>query len=214
MKSTELVLVRHASSTRREVGTWGRRYDAPLAAGFERQLEHPRRYVGAAQNFVLVSSPLKRCLETAAFIAPNHPVEVIDELTAYHSGAMEELRESDIAALHPGYLELSYAERFVRPRFGEESLAKQAERVARGFWTLLGSAADAGVGSIVVVAHYSSINVIGHMATNSWDLRTYGSGGFDLEDGELLRLSIDALLVRRQLRDFIDGEEVSMDGVR
>ncbi|MEI2775230.1 MAG: histidine phosphatase family protein [Tetrasphaera sp.] len=208
MESTELVLVRHASSTRREVGIWGRRYDVPLAEGFERQLEHSRRYVEAIQNFVLVSSPLKRCLETAAFLAPNHPIEVIHELTAYHSGAMEDLSESDIAAQYPGYLELSYAERFVRPKFGEESLAEQALRVGRGLGMLLGFAADSELRSIVVVAHYSSINVIGHMAINSWDVGTYGSGVFDLEDGELLRLSIDAPFVRRQLQDFIDGEEV------
>ncbi|HOU23502.1 MAG TPA: histidine phosphatase family protein [Anaerolineae bacterium] len=209
---TELVLVRHASSTRREIGKWGRRYDAPLAAGFEEQLEHSRRYIEGIQDFVLMSSPLQRCLQTAQYIAPDCPIAIIDDFTAYHSGAMEELRESEISVKHPGYLEQSYSERFLSPRFGEESLVEQARRVARGLASALRVASDANARSIVIVGHYSSINSIAHMATNSWDVRTYGLGAFDLEDGELLRLSIDSSFLGSRLTDFNGRGAATCDG--
>lgn len=211
---TELVLVRHASSIRREIGIWGRRFDAPLAAGFEEQLEHSRRYIEGIQDFVLISSPLQRCLQTAQYIAPDLPIAIINDFTAYHSGAMEELRESEISVNHPEYLEQSFSERFLSPRFGEESLVEQARRVARGLASALRMASDGNAPSIVIVGHYSSINAIGHMATNSWDVRTYGLGTFDLEDGEFLRLSIDASFLGKRLRDFNGREAVTGDGIQ
>ena len=196
-------MVRHASSTRRAEGVWGRRVDLPLARGWEAQLLHTVKFLSSIDTFSLYSSPMRRCTQTARHIAPSHALTTIHELLAYHSGEFEDLTEKDIHELHPEYLRLSYSQRFLNPRYGEESIESQARRVAIGLSRIL----DDEPTTAVVVAHYSSINAMAHMAADNWDYRTYGAGVFHLEDGEFLRVTLDEGLLQQRLSHLVGQTE-------
>lgn len=186
-----LYLVRHATSTRAAMGVWGRLVDAPLQAGFETQLLDARSELATVPNKRVFASPLSRCLETARFVSPNQSVHVVPEFRAYHSGVFENETETFIGERNPEYLSLSYAERFQEPQFGEESIAAQTERVATGLAQVSRTKAE----TLVIVAHYSTINIIAHLCSLNWDQSEYANGVYDLEEGGFIRLAVDAAAV-------------------
>ncbi|MFE4577935.1 histidine phosphatase family protein [Streptomyces chartreusis] len=195
----ELVLIRHATSTRSRVGIWGRLYDAPLVEGFEEQLAATRAELECLEDPKVFSSPLLRCLETAAFILPRKAVDIVDEFRAYHSGFFEEKTEDFIREHNPEYMSLSYRDRFLRPHFDEESLEAQASRVKRGILKVLGE----GDPTLVIVAHYSTINIIAHISSLNWETDTYADGTYDVAEGAFIRKAVDPVAVMAGIRDRI-----------
>lgn len=187
----DLYLVRHATSTRASTDIWGRLVDAPLEQGFEAQLSSTRSALETIPEMIVFSSPLARCLQTAQFVCPGRRIHILDEFRAYQSGIFEEATEASIRERHPEYLSLSYRERFLQPRFGEESIAEQAKRVATGLPTVLRQ----GGKEPVVVAHYSTINIIAHISMLNWDQSEYANGVYDLEEGGFIRITIDPAAV-------------------
>ncbi|MBF6171110.1 histidine phosphatase family protein [Nocardia blacklockiae] len=187
----DLVLVRHARSVRAKTGIWGRLFDAPLDEGFEHQLSEARSALASLSEAAVFSSPLLRCRETADFVCPLAEIEVVDEFRAYHSGVFEDKPESFVHEHSPGYMELSYRERFLRPKFGEESVASQASRVRGGIRKVLQKGAPVSV----IVAHYSTINIIAHVGSLNWDEDTYADGVYDLAEGAFIRMAIDPAAV-------------------
>lgn len=185
--SMDLVLVRHATSTRAAMGIWGRRFDAPLAPGFEAQLAETVSALRAIGDPMIFSSPLLRCRQTAAYIFPDREILAIDEFIAYHSGDLEQMTEESVRQRYPAYPGLTFRDRFLEPAFGEESIAAQVQRVAHGLLRVL----DGYIGTKVIVAHYSSINIIAHIAARNFDTRTYADGTYDLRDGAHLRLTVN-----------------------
>lgn len=192
----ELVLVRHATSTRSRVGIWGRLYDASLIEGFATQLAETRAALGSLEGSKIFSSPLSRCLETAAFVFPQKTVQIVKEFRAYHSGIFEEKPEAFIREQHPEYMDLSYRERFLQPQFGEESIAAQTSRVTRGLFEVL----EAGDPISVVVSHYSTINIIAHISSLNWDADTYGDGTYNVVEGSFIRKAVDPVVVLAGMR--------------
>lgn len=200
-QSVELILVRHAASTRAEDGVWGRLYDAPLAEGFEFQLAETKSYLQAAENLRIVSSPLRRCRETAAFVFPQGNVEIVDEFRAYHSGALEDATEQLIQKQYPEYFKLSYRERFLQPKFNEESIEEQAHRVARGLLKMLDDGGDGSGRRTAIFTHFSVLNIIAHIVSQNWNLKTYADGTFNVDLGSFMLIPIDAMAVTRDVRD-------------
>jgi len=192
-----LYLVRHATSRRARIGVWGRLVDAPLEDGFAAQLSRTRADLASVPDPAVFSSPLRRCRETARLLIPDRPVHVVDEFRAYHSGVFEGETVAFVAQHHPEYLGRSYRQRFLRPEFGEESIADQTVRVARGLLDVLEADAEASV----VVAHYSTINIVAHVSALNWDRDTYADGVYDVADGEYIVVSIDPAAIRAGLRD-------------
>lgn len=184
----DLYLVRHATSTRARVGVWGRLVDVPLEHGAERQLVSARSAVAAVRDPTVFSSPLSRCRETARLVCPGQKVRVIDEFRAYHSGIFEKATEAAVRDHYPQYVTLSYRDRFLQPRFGEESIADQADRVAVGLLKVLRTS----TGAAVVVAHYSTINIIAHMVSLNWNQSEYADGVYDLAEGGVIHLAVDS----------------------
>ena len=178
-KTMELVLVRHGTSTRAQEGIWGRLYDAPLADGFESQLMRSRLELQDAASSTIVSSPLTRCTQTAAFIFPDAPVAPISAFRAFHSGIFEHATESYIRERHPQYLELTYRERFLNPRYGEESIHAQVRRVAGGLFDVL----DTDDEQLVI---------------------THANGAYDIALGSYFRLLIDPDAVREDIARQLD----------
>ncbi|MER5486658.1 histidine phosphatase family protein [Streptomyces sp. NPDC002812] len=199
----ELVLVRHATSTRSRVGVWGRLYDAPLIEGFEEQLAETRAALKSLEETKVCSSPLARCLETAAFIFPQKAVRIVEEFRAYHSGFFEEKTEAFIREHNPEYMSLTYRDRFMRPHFDEESMEAQASRVKRGILRVLGE----GDPISVIVAHYSTINIIAHISSLNWETETYADGTYDVAEGAFIRKMVDPVVVLAGIRDRIGRKE-------
>ncbi|MEU0073925.1 histidine phosphatase family protein [Streptomyces sp. NPDC006332] len=195
----ELVLVRHATSMRSRVGIWGRLYDAPLVEGFEEQLAETRAALKSLEDPKVSSSPLSRCLETAAFVFPSKAVHIVGEFRAYHSGFFEEKTESFIREHNPEYMTLSYRDRFLRPHFDEESMEAQASRVKRGILRVLGE----GDPILVIVAHYSTINIIAHITSLNWETDTYADGTYDVAEGAFIRKTLDPVVVLAGIRERI-----------
>jgi len=188
----DLILVRHATSTRVELGVWSRLFDAPLKGGFEAELAGTASEIGGLTDPMVFSSPLARCRATAAHIYPRRPVHIVDSLRAYHSGRFEGATEAEVLAAQPGYADLSYQDKFRAPRFGEESIAEQTERVLRGFAEVLKH--DAA--TTVIVAHYSSINIM----ANTVEPDPSGVDRvYDLKAGGYWRTSVDAVALRSRL---------------
>ncbi|GAA4056603.1 hypothetical protein GCM10023065_01610 [Microbacterium laevaniformans] len=199
-KTMELVLVRHGTSTRAQEGVWGRLYDAPLADGFESQLMRSRLELQDAASSTIVSSPLTRCMQTAAFIFPDSPVAPISAFRAFHSGIFEDATESYIRERHPEYLELTYRQRFLNPRYGEESIHAQVRRVAGGLFDVL----DTDDEQLVIVSHYSSMNIIANIGVRNWRVDTHADGAYDIALGSYFRLLIDPGAVREDIARQLD----------
>lgn len=183
----ELILVRHATSVRAKLGIWGSLFDAPLASGFESQLAATRSALASVREATVFSSPLLRCRQTADFVCRNREVIVVGEFRAYHSGRFEGKPVEAVRKVCPGYFDLSYRERFLVPRFGEESIAVQAHRIGSGLLDVF----RAGPRTAIVVAHFSTINVIAQLCSLNWDTSTYADGAYDLDEGTFIRVTAD-----------------------
>lgn len=199
-KSMELFLIRHAASTRAKEGIWGRLYDAPLDRGFEAQLAPTRLALRDIRPFRVLSSPLLRCLETAAFLFPGSPIETVDEFRAYHSGDLENKTEQFVRDQHPEYIRLTYGERFLRPKFQEESVKAQARRVARGLLKVL----HGDQPRTAVVGHFSSLNIIAHMAARNWEQETYADGTYDISLGGYVRIAVNPVAVVKDVKEHLN----------
>lgn len=195
----ELILVRHATSTRSRVGIWGRLYDAPLVEGFEDQLTETRAELESLEESKVYSSPLSRCLETAAFIFPRKSIQIVEKFRAYHSGFFEDKTEDFIREHNSEYMSLSYRDRFLRPHFDEESMAAQVSRVKTGILDVLGEGAPISV----IVAHYSTINIVAHISSLNWEIDTYADGTYDVVEGAFIRKTVDPAAVVAGIRDRI-----------
>ncbi|WP_280392791.1 histidine phosphatase family protein [Nocardia brasiliensis] len=203
--STPLILVRHASSVRAKIGIWGRRFDAPLAVGFEHQLTESRSKLGSLHNPIIFSSPMKRCIQTANYLFPNRFIHVVDGLKAYHSGILEDVTEEYLREHHPNYMSSSFRDRFLRPSYGEESMADQAIRVAGGLLLVLKEQRTLGnctdVGASVIFAHYSTINIIAHIVSRNFSTDTYADGVYDLQEGAFIRFEMDPATAASDIRE-------------
>lgn len=194
---SSLILVRHASSTRAILGVWGRRVDVPLASGFEVQLSSTKSALGDISPRTVFTSPLIRCQQTAMYLFPRDPIKIVEDFKAYHSGILEDASEGFVRANLEKYYQLSFRDRFMQPKFGEESLLEQSQRVARGFLGILRESK----GSTIIVAHYSSINILAHLANRNYATSTYGNGSFDLTEGGYIELSMDRVASKRDLEE-------------
>jgi len=181
----DLYLVRHGKSMRSKIGIWGRRFDAELDPDKLAELDATRETLSQLTVDGAYSSPMLRCLQTGVLVLdPQTPLVVVPDFIAYHSGDFEDQHETDIQRSHPTYLNKSYRERFLKPQFNEESIADQTARVKRGLDAILLSERSL----VVIVAHYSVINVIANVASGNADIDSYADGRFDIAEGGCIKI--------------------------
>jgi hypothetical protein len=75
----------------------------------------------------------------------------------------------------------------------------QASRVERGILKVLGEGAPISV----IVAHYSTINIIAHIGSLNWETDTYADGTYDVVEGAFIRKTVDPVVVLAGIRDRI-----------
>jgi broad specificity phosphatase PhoE len=160
----------------------------PLDVGYAEELAGTKTILSGVADKRVFSSPLLRCISSAEYVCPGEPIEIVEELRAYHSGEFEHRTISFVEGRHAAYAALTFREKFLTPQYGEESVREQARRVEQGLLQVLGS----GTPTAVVVCHYSTINIIAHLAACNWDLNSYAGGDYDVSEGGLLRLRVDA----------------------
>lgn len=188
-RTINLYLVRHAASSRKKTGIWGRTYDAPLAPDRMTDLDRSRKILSKIPRVTAFSSPMLRCLQSLEYVLEvKHEVCIIPEFRAYHSGKFEDMSIADVELHFPRYANASYSDRFLAPEFGEESIDAQTRRVRIGITKMLDVVS---AGNIVVSTHYSVINIMGNIAGGNADIATYGQGRFDVLEGGLVILQTD-----------------------
>lgn len=196
-----ILLIRHATSKRLQDDKWGRLYDAPLVDSFEKELTETRRALSDHQYGDVFSSPLQRCTMTANSLFPTSRIITVEDLRAYHSGRFENSLESDVKKMYPQYATSSYRARFLTPNFGEESIKLQAQRVSLGLETVL----SAGQDTAVIVSHFSTINIIAHIALGNLEPDTYADGAFNVEPGGFISISVAVPKIKQNLQRLREG---------
>lgn len=149
-----LVLVRHGESTANAAGLLLGRSDVPLTEKGRAQAASLAGRLGSVRR--LVSSPLRRAVDTAGALGLGLPVEVDERWVEIDYGGHEGRALSEVPAeVWEGWR--------VDPELrteGSESLADVGRRVRAACEELLGTPAAparAGGGDVVVVSHVSPI---------------------------------------------------------
>src|SRR3954462_12224242 len=148
-----LLLVRHGESTWNAARRWQGWADPPLSPlGREQAIEAAARLDGVGTGRV-VSSDLRRAIETAELLAPGATVEVAPGLRERNVGDWSGLTRDEIEARWPGMIDAWQHGRITRIPGGEEN----AEFTARVVAALVDVAADVDARGddrpVLVVAH-------------------------------------------------------------
>lgn len=184
----EILIIRHARSLRAKHDIYGRRYNAPIDKQHIHMVEEAKDYANKVNFNTFISSPARRCVQTLNYISSqNGDFQLIEEFKPYYSGDMEELRDSYVKNQFPQYYQSSFSEKFLNPKFGEESLGEQVQRVCPGVVKLLAFAESEPV---VLCTHYSVIQIICNTLNLEHDLSKIGRGNFDLGEGAYLHLNL------------------------
>ena len=151
MKTIKIYLIRHGlfqgGSEDRYIG----QTDVPLTREGREQLKNMAEDYGYPQADVVISSPLKRCLETAEIIYPGKEPIILQGLAEYDFGAFEGRTAAELMA----------KEDFVEwLKGGEDAGARDGEtngefkkRICDTFVALVEGVMEANVNSAAVITH-------------------------------------------------------------
>ena len=152
----EIVLIRHGRTPSNDARRYLGRKDEPLSPGGR---EHARTLLSSGLPPVerVFSSPLKRCLETAAIAYPAHVPVVVPEFVEIDFGCFEGRTHDQLTAEEPAYTAwLASGGMGAIP--GGETQTELRTRCRAGFLRM--TAAAAGMGRIAVVVHSGVIMAI------------------------------------------------------
>lgn len=156
---TRLVLVRHGSTEHSPQHRFSGRTDLPLAPqGVQQAAALAARDLAAEFGPVaaVVSSPLRRCRQTAAAIAGGDEVLVVDELAETDFGAFEGLTAGEARREHPDAFAAWAASPETAPP-GGESFTAVDDRVQQARQALTAAHPDR---TVVVVTHVTPIKLL------------------------------------------------------
>ncbi len=105
---------------------------------------------------VIISSPLKRCLEFSHALAKKYerPVEIIDDLKEVGFGTWEGRSKEEIKQEHPAEFESFYADPVHARPFGAENLQAFSDRVNRSYR----QACDQYTGQHILIVAHAGVN--------------------------------------------------------
>lgn len=163
---TTLVLLRHGETPltpqKRFSGSGGN--DPELSEAGRRQAKAVADALAARGTVqAIVASPLRRCQETAAYVASRLGLEVRTEagLRETDFGAWEGMTFAEVKERHPADLDAWLADAKVKPTGGGESFAQVAKRVAVARDKVLARYAGR---TVLVVSHVTPIKSIVRLA--------------------------------------------------
>jgi probable phosphoglycerate mutase len=154
---TRLVLVRHGATEHSAEARFSGRNDLPLTdAGRTQAARLAARDFGTVA--AVVSSPLRRAVETAEVIATGLglPVEIVDDLVETDFGVWEGLTFAEAAATDPDVMRRWHGAPDVAPP-GGESFVEVGTRVERARSELTSTYPDS---TVIVVTHVTPIKLL------------------------------------------------------
>jgi broad specificity phosphatase PhoE len=185
-----LLLVRHGKSDRVEQDKFSRRFDSNLDQNFLGSLNEAKDYFSQFEEKLLVSSPAIRCQDTLKYLFDNqepNPV-LIEQFIPYHFGDFEEKSDSWVKENMEWYYNGSFKSAFLHPKYGEEGIASQTQRIGPGLTQLLKLQTST---PLILSSHYSVIQVICNIIFLNHDISTFVNGYFDLRCGEFIDIRLN-----------------------
>ena len=152
----EIVLIRHGRTASNDAKRYLGRSDEPLSRG-GREQAHALFSSGLPRVERVFSSPLKRCLETAAIAYPGQPPVVVPEFVEIDFGRFEGRTHDQLTAEEPAYTAwLASGGTSAIP--GGETQTELRARCRTGFLRM--TAAVAGMERIAAVVHSGVIMAV------------------------------------------------------
>ena len=152
MKTMRIHLLRHGLTQGNLDGLYVGHTDMPLCEqGRKQLLEMKKSYLYPACKFV-ISSPLKRCLETANLLFPEIKPLVMRELIEYDFGEFEGKTAAELHEKQPLFDRWLSGEPDVEPPFGESNAAF-ASRVCECFRKIVEGVLKSDAEDVYVITH-------------------------------------------------------------
>lgn len=145
----KIYIVRHCKTMQSGIGKCISQTDFPLSAVGLEQAEVLTEWVSGREITHVYTSPLKRCVETAAFVGEGKQLEVVQELTELSVGEWEGLRFSEIKERWPKEYERRGLHMGTVAPPGGESFKDGGERLDEVIRRVLAQTE----GDILIVAH-------------------------------------------------------------
>ena len=175
MKTYRLHFIRHAVSEANEQGVYCGITESPVSAKGRREMVRmAAEFVYPPADKVYVS-PLRRCIETAAFLYPEGYARVVPELREMNFGDFEGKKPGDLQDL-PEYKEFMKGGLDNPPPNGE-SLRKVITRCWEGLDFIVGDMMKNGYDSAAIVTHGGIImNMMGCFGLPKYPSSEYACG--------------------------------------
>ena len=158
MKSYLIYLLRHGQTTASVEGRYIGHTDVPLSEEGEAQLRDMCDRYEYPQADVVLSSPLKRCLQTAQILYPDAEIIPMRELIEYNFGEFENKTAEELEN-HPVFARWLAGEEDVDPPFGESSRDFQ-RRVCDAFMRIVEGLLKTGTTRAAIVTHGGVITTL------------------------------------------------------
>ncbi len=151
MKTYLIHLIRHGRNARAEEGRYIGHTDLPLCEEGIRELTSFKKELVYPHVKAVISSPLKRCLETAKILYPESEPAVMTGFAECAFGEFEGLTAEELAA-YPEFAEWLRGGEDVSPPGGESAGAFK-RRVLRDFGLLVQGLLKTGTESCALITH-------------------------------------------------------------
>ncbi len=152
-----LILVRHGETAWNRENRVQGRSDTPLSDAGISQAGRLAESIGNERIVGIVTSPLRRAVETASIInrCANAPLEIDEDLMELDQGMFEGMRFGELSREHAEFLRRWAADPASVVMPGGESLAALQERAWRSVYRI-----TASCGTVLVVSHNFTITAI------------------------------------------------------
>lgn len=159
MKTYKIHLIRHGLTQGNIDGLYVGHTDMPLCKEGALQIEQMKEdYIYPYAKFVF-SSPLKRCLETAAIIYPAVKPIIIEDLIEYDFGQFDGRSAAELHEKSPLFDRWLKGEADVKPPFGESN-EEFAKRVCDCFVKIVDGIIKSDADDTAVITHGGVITTI------------------------------------------------------
>ena len=151
MKSYIVYIIRNGETKEEVEGKYIGHTDVELSGEGRKQLESMRDKLVYPPVDAVISSPLKRCTETAAILYPDNKFITIDSLIECNFGEFEG-KDAEELKDYPVFPHWLAGEKGVEPPFGESNEAF-AKRVCEGFIKIIDGLIKTGTTRSAIVTH-------------------------------------------------------------
>lgn len=152
MRTLKIHLIRHGLTDGNLEGLYIGHTDVSLCEQGRMQLLQMKEDYDYPEPSVVFSSPLKRCIETAAILFPEKNPVLEPRLCEYNFGSFEGRSADDLHEKEPLFDRWLAGEKDVNPPFGESN-EEFAGRICESFISIIDGALKTESDDIVIITH-------------------------------------------------------------